>query len=52
MARVRYYEVNKMNNIDIQMKEDMHEMKKRMKAMENEITVLKRCYQGITGVFG
>lgn len=29
-----------MNNIDIQMKEDIHEMKKRMKAMEIEITVL------------
>jgi len=40
MARVHYYEVKKMNNIDIEMKENIHEMKKRMKAMENEITVL------------
>ena len=29
-----------MNNIDIQMKEDMHEMKKRMTAMEDEINAL------------
>ena len=29
-----------MNNIDIQMKEDMHEMKKRVKAMEDKIEVL------------